>query len=261
MATAAQVAAFIAQIGPIIQKYAKNRGYKIASTVIAQACCESAFGTSSLGYKYHNYFGMKCGGSWKGKSVNMATKEEYTPGQLTSSGDDFRGYDSMEEGVAGYYNFISWSRYANLKTATTPQQYAEMLKADGYATSSTYVSTLMKIVNNYNLTAWDNFENAQATAPAEAPTVPQTVPKYLVGKTYALQAEMKVRKGPGLNYGWKRHGELTADGRKHDKDRDGFLDKGTVVTCLEVKQIGANIWIRCPSGWIAAYHNGILYVR
>ena len=72
---------------------------------------------------------------------------------------------------------------------------------------------------------------------------------------------MKVRKGPGLNYGWKRHGELTADGRKHHKDRDGFLDKGTVVTCLEVKQIGANIWIRCPSGWIAAYHNGNLYVK
>lgn len=261
MATAAQVSTFIAQIGPIIQKYAKNRGYKIASTVIAQACCESAFGTSSLGYKYHNYFGMKCGGSWKGKSVNMATKEEYTPGQLTNIRDNFRAYDSMEEGVAGYYGFISASRYANLKTAATPQQYAEMLKADGYATSSTYVNTLMKIVNNYNLTAWDNFENAQATAPAEAPTVPQTVPKYLVGKTYALQAEMKVRKGPGLNYGRKRHGELSADGRKHDKDRDGFLDKGTVVTCLEVKQIGANIWIRCPSGWIAAYHNGILYVR
>lgn len=261
MASAAQVANFIAQIAPLIQKYAKGNGYKIASTVIAQACCESAFGTSSLGYKYHNYFGMKCGSAWKGKSVNMATNEEYTPGQLTSIRDNFRVYDSMEEGVAGYYGFIGWSRYANLKTATTPREYAERLKADGYATSSTYVNTLMKIVNNYNLTAWDNFENAQATAPAEAPTVPQTVPKYLVGKTYALQAEMKVRKGPGLNYGWKRHGELTADGRKHDKDRDGFLDKGTVVTCLEVKQIGANIWIRCPSGWIAAYHNGILYVR
>ena len=195
MATQAQVKAFIAQIGPIIQLYAKNRGYKIASTVIAQACCESAFGTSSLGYKYHNYFGMKCGSSWKGKSVNMATHEEYTPGQLTSIRDNFRVYDSMEEGVAGYYDFINWSRYANLKTAATPKQYAEMLKADGYATSSTYVNTLMKIVNNYNLTAWDNFESAQATAPAEAPTVPQTVPNYLVGKTYTLQAEMKIRKG------------------------------------------------------------------
>ena len=96
MATAAQAAAFIATIGPVIPKYAKGAGYKIASTVIAQACCESAFGTSSLGYKYHNYFGMKCGGAWKGKSVNMATKEEYTSGQLTSIRDNFIVYDSME---------------------------------------------------------------------------------------------------------------------------------------------------------------------
>ena len=74
---------------------------------------------------------MKCGSAWKGKSVNMATKEEYTPGQLTSIRDNFRVYDSMEEGVAGYYGFIGWSRYANLKTATTPREYAERLKADG----------------------------------------------------------------------------------------------------------------------------------
>ena len=69
---------FINEIAQIIQKVAKERGYAICSTVIAQACIESAYGTSSLGYKYHNYFGMKCGSSYKGKSVNMRTMEEYT---------------------------------------------------------------------------------------------------------------------------------------------------------------------------------------
>ena len=261
MATQAQVKAFIAQIGPIIQQYAKSMHFKTCSAIIAQACCESAYGTSSLGYKYHNYFGMKCGGSWKGASVNMTTKEEYTPGTLTTIKDNFRAYGSIEEGVAGYFAFTNCSRYANLKDAKDYKEFAKLVKADGWATSSTYTNTLIKIVEQNGLQVWDNFESAQATAPAEAPTVPQTVPKYLVGKTYTLQAEMKVRKGPGLNYGWKRHNELTTDGRKHDKDRDGFLDKGTVVTCLEVKQIGANIWIRCPSGWIAAYHNGNLYVK
>ena len=47
MATAKQVKSFISQIAPLIQKYAKRYGYKVASPVIAQACCESAFGTSS----------------------------------------------------------------------------------------------------------------------------------------------------------------------------------------------------------------------
>ena len=156
MATQEQVHAFINQIAPLIQKESKARGYKVASPIIAQACCESAFGTSSLGYKYHNYFGMKCGSSWKGKSVNLKTKEEYSVGQLTTIRDNFRVYDSMEEGVIGYFNFISMKRYANLKDATTPRQYLEMIKADGYATSSTYIATNMNLVDKYGLTRFDD---------------------------------------------------------------------------------------------------------
>ena len=156
MATQEQVHAFINQIAPLIQKESKARGYKVASPIIAQACCESAFGTSSLGYKYHNYFGMKCGSSWKGKSVNLKTKEEYSVGQLTTIRDNFRVYDSMEEGVIGYFNFISTKRYANLKDATTPRQYLEMIKADGYATSSTYIATNMNLVDKYGLTRFDD---------------------------------------------------------------------------------------------------------
>ena len=155
MATAKQVEDFISQIAPLIQKYAKQYGYKVASPIIAQACCESAFGTSSLGYKYHNYFGMKCGSNWKGKSVNLATKEEYKVGTLTNIKANFRAYDSMEEGVKGYFEFINKTRYANLKTATTPKQYLEMIKSDGYATSNTYINTNMNLVNKYVLTKYD----------------------------------------------------------------------------------------------------------
>ena len=153
--SSAQAKEFINQIAPLIVAEGKKRGYKIFSTVIAQAIIESASGTSSLGYKYHNYFGMKCGSSWKGKSVNLRTKEEYTVGTLTSIRDNFRVYDSMAEGVAGYYDFISTKRYANLKSAQTAQEYAERLKADGYATSSTYVNTLVNTVKKYNLTKYD----------------------------------------------------------------------------------------------------------
>lgn len=151
----AQAKAFINQIAPIIVAEGKKRGYKIFSTVIAQAIIESASNTSVLGYKYCNYFGMKCGKSWRGASVNLKTKEEYTVGTLTTIKDNFRAYSSMESGVAGYYDFIQASRYANLKTAVTAKQYAEYLKADGYATSSTYVNTLVSTVNKYDLTKYD----------------------------------------------------------------------------------------------------------
>ena len=146
---------FIPEIAPLMQAEAKKRGYKIVSTAIAQAIIESRWGESGLA-KYHNYFGLKCGSKWTGKSVNMKTKEEYTPGTLTTINDNFRAYDSMADGVKGYYDFISSSRYANLKTATTPRQYAEYLKADGYATSSTYVKTLTDTVQKYNLSQYDD---------------------------------------------------------------------------------------------------------
>lgn len=61
----------------------------------------------------------------------------------------------MSDGVKGYYEFISSTRYANLKLASTPRQYAEYLKSDGYATSSTYVNTLVNTVNAHDLARFD----------------------------------------------------------------------------------------------------------
>ena len=163
--TTKQAYAFIDEIAPLMQKEGRARGYKIISTAIAQAVIESAAGTSKLGYQYHNYFGLKCGSSWKGASVNMKTKEEYTVGNLTTIRDNFRAYPNMEEGVKGYYDFISTKRYANLKIATTPKQYAEMLKADGYATSSTYINTLVSTVNKYGLEKYDRFDDYSEILP------------------------------------------------------------------------------------------------
>lgn len=154
-----KVEEFINMIAPLIISEGKKRGYSVFSTVIAQAIIESNSGKSILGYKYHNYFGMKCGSRWKGKSVNLKTKEEYTVGTLTTIKDNFRVYDSIEEGVKGYYDFISTKRYANLKESKTYVEYAENLKADGYATSSKYVNTLCTTVDTHNLTKYDSFFN------------------------------------------------------------------------------------------------------
>ena len=94
--------------------------------------------------------------------------------------------------------------------------------------------------------------------PEVAPVQPKL---YCVGNTYTLQNEMKVRTGPGTQYRAKSHKELTTDGRKHDKDGDGALDAGTRVTCKELSKDGEDIWMRTPSGWIAAYYKGKVYIR
>ena len=146
---------FIETIAPIVQKYAKQYGYKFPSAIIAQACVESAYGKSTLSAKYHNYFGLKCGTKWTGKSVNMTTKEEYTQGTLTDISANFRVYDSMDDGVKGYFEFIQLPRYYNLKVVRSSLEYLQTIKADGYATSSTYVDTCYKVVTQYNLTKYD----------------------------------------------------------------------------------------------------------
>lgn len=146
---------FIEKIANCVDKYAYLYGIEVHSPIIAQAILESGWGKSGLASKYHNYFGLKCGSSWKGKSVNMATKEEYKVGTLTNIRDNFRVYDSMEAGVKGYFEFINTKRYANLKGVTSPEEYVKRIKADGYATSSTYVNNIMRVIRNNNLTRFD----------------------------------------------------------------------------------------------------------
>lgn len=146
---------FVLQIANYVRKYAPQYGIKVYSPIIAQAILESGWGQSSLAYKYHNYFGLKCGTLWTGKSVNLATSEEFTVGTYTKIRDNFRVYDNMEEGVKGYFQFIQMTRYSNLKGVTSPQQYLTNIKKDGYATSSTYVKNCMNLVTTYNLTQFD----------------------------------------------------------------------------------------------------------
>lgn len=138
---------FIEQIAPLLQRYAVLNGYhiEVVPAMIAQACLESFYngGLSSLAAKYHNYWGMKCGTSWTGKSVNMSTKEEYTTGTLTSIRDNFRVYANMEEGVKGYFQFLGYSNYRPCRDARTPEVFIYYLKAGGWATSSTYVTSLI----------------------------------------------------------------------------------------------------------------------
>lgn len=92
-------------------------------------------------------------------------------------------------------------------------------------------------------------------------TANNEIPAYEVGHVYTLQVELKVRTGVGTNYSAKSNRQLTADGKKHDSDKDGALDKGTQVTCKAVKNVGSDIWIQCPSGWLAAYYDGHVYIK
>lgn len=248
MATA-EVYAFINQIAPLIVAEGTKRGYKVFSTVIAQAIIESRYGESTLA-KYNNFFGLKCGSAWvlAGKpKVVLSTKEEYKPGILTTIKDSFRAYPDMAAGVAGYYDFISTKRYANLKTATTYRMYAEMLKQDGYATSSNYINTLCSTVTQYGLQQYDhsNVDNSL----------------WQIGKTYTTQQDLNVRSEP--NGPLLPMEDLTEDGKAHaiiGPSGNAILKRGTKVTVLDIKSTGSCTWLKIPSGWICGKNSKSIYV-
>ena len=147
---------FINEIGIIIKAYSMAFGYKYPSAIIAQAILESNYGRSKLAATYNNFHGMKCGKSWKGGSVNMATKEEYIAGTLTDTRDNFRTYPDKFSGLLGYFDFLKYTRYANLKDATSPRDYLEKIVNDGYCTSKTYVASCMALIDKWCLTQFDN---------------------------------------------------------------------------------------------------------
>jgi len=146
---------FIQKIAGYVKKYAAAYEIKVCSPIIAQAILESGWGESRLAKDYHNYFGLKCGTKWQGKSVNLATWEEYEAGTATVISDYFRVFDNMEDGVKGYFELLQLPRYQNLRGITEPEQYLEMIRADGYATSSTYVQKKMELIEEYQLTRYD----------------------------------------------------------------------------------------------------------
>lgn len=164
---------FITAVAGYVDKYASGYGILVHSSVIAQAILESGWGKSTLAVEYHNYFGLKCGTKWKGESVNLSTKEEYTPGTLTSIRDNFRIYSSMEEGVKGYFEFIQLPRYQNLKGITDPRKYLETIRKDGYATSSDYVKNCMDLVEQYELRKYDNAKERDDMAKTAATLIAQ----------------------------------------------------------------------------------------
>lgn len=156
---------FIKRIAPIVQRECVKRGYSFASPILAQASTESFKGStlSKLAKEYNNFFGMKCGMGWKGKNVNLSTGEEYVTGTISIIQANFRVYDTLAEGIVGYFDFINTKRYANLKTAISPRHYLELIKQDGYATSSRYVTTCMERIQGLNLMQYDTFAGVVKT--------------------------------------------------------------------------------------------------
>ena len=153
---------FIPTVAPLVQAENKKRGYPLfSSVVIAQAICESGWGQSKIMMKANAIFGIKATSSWKGKVYNAKTSEVYDGVNYTEITACFRAYDSLAGSVADYFDLIcSLSRYKGALYTSSPLACITAIKNGGYATSPTYVNTIMSIINSNNLTQYDNKDSS-----------------------------------------------------------------------------------------------------
>ncbi len=169
MATREQALGFIKEIAPIVQEVCKSRDkWILPSVAIAQAACESNYGTSKAMAAANGLFGFKVGkgvkygDGWKGKSYSTKTKEFYN-GYVTIT-DNFRAYDSVRDAVVDYMDLLcSLSRYKAAVNETNAQKCITAIKNGGYCTSPTYIATIMSIIRTYNLTQYDSAVKLQAS--------------------------------------------------------------------------------------------------
>lgn len=126
----------------------------LASLTAAQGFIESNKGNSGLTTRANNLFGIK--GSYNGQSVVMKTTEYYN-GIAVKVDAAFRKYPSWQESVNDHSSlFNRLARYKNLRGETDYINACNNVKKDGYATSPTYATTLIEIINRFKLYEWDS---------------------------------------------------------------------------------------------------------
>ena len=119
-----------------------------ASITLAQGVLESGAGKSELARKGNNHFGIKCNG-WTGRKTYHDDDER---------NECFRAYGSAYESYEDHSRFLVNSpRYSRVfsRKKTDYKGWAKGLKACGYATSPTYATKLINIIELYGLHQYD----------------------------------------------------------------------------------------------------------
>ena len=127
-----------------------QKKYKIpASITLAQGLLESGAGNSQLTIESNNHFGIKCHNGWTGPRVFHDDDKR---------DDCFRKYDQAEDSYIDHSQFLSQNpRYAFLFNLSIYDYrgWAVGLQKAGYATDKSYANKLIKVIETYELFAFD----------------------------------------------------------------------------------------------------------
>jgi flagellum-specific peptidoglycan hydrolase FlgJ len=136
---------------PFAIQAAKGSGI-FPETLLAMAIVESQGQVNGVWYpgaglvakKANNYFGIKKGVNWKGKTINLPTPKDPQPVST------FRVYPNFEASAKDYIKFLQVNkRYTNAGVFTAPN-YQEQIIAiarAGYADGLSYADIVTKVAN------------------------------------------------------------------------------------------------------------------
>lgn len=112
--------------------------------ILAQLALESGWGAH---INQNNIGNIKPGASWKGRKQTLITKEYDPKLGYSTLPQEFRAYNTPEEGFKDYTSFLlSNSRYRPVIGVTDPYKAAEIMGKTGYATDPKYAEKLKDII-------------------------------------------------------------------------------------------------------------------
>lgn len=167
-----------------------------ASIKLAQGILESDAGRSDLARRANNHFGIKCGNDWNGRTMWKKDDDYDERGRLERS--CFRSYRNVEASFIAHSEFLldpakQW-RYGFLfqLEPTDYRRWASGLKKAGYATSASYHTKLINLIETYKLYRYDQMVTNDVliadrpTAPLQGAVLSNNDVKYVL----ALEGEM-----------------------------------------------------------------------
>lgn len=140
--------AYIQKYKHIAIKEMKRTGVP-ASITLAQAIVESASGESNLAKNANNHFGIKCKTEWTGEKIYQ---DDDTKAEC------FRVYPDAESSFIDHSNFLKNRPYYAALFELDPvddSAWAYGLKKAGYATEKDYPTSLLKVIDMYELSQYN----------------------------------------------------------------------------------------------------------
>lgn len=219
-----------------------------ASITLAQGCLESADGNSTLARQANNHFGIKCHNNWTGATIKHT---DDAPNEC------FRKYATPEDSFRDHSDFLRYrDRYSSLFALerTDYKGWAYGLKAAGYATSSGYAASLIKIIEDNGLAKYDILTEQTA---AELPPTPEEAAASIKinppksSPFYTISLFREVREQNGVAYvvanGMENYKSLAKEYnlfhkellRFNDLKHDSTIPSGTIIYLEKKKKESA----------------------